>query len=86
MAAQQEPFKPPPHEIGNFVAYLLAILVGALGPVLARSARDDEMFVFGLSLFAFAAAFLFAELKRHYDIADAVRDARTASLQAGGAP
>ena len=84
LAAAKDEFKPPPHEIGNFVAYGLAILALVLGPVMARGARDDEIYVFGLSLFGFAALFLFSELKGHFDIADAAHAARRGSGSAEG--
>jgi hypothetical protein len=60
-------------EIGDYVAYLLVILVGLLGPYLAHGARDSEIYIFGLGMFAFAVGFIFLEVKRHYDLADDAR-------------
>jgi hypothetical protein len=63
------------HEAGDYVTWVLVVLLGLLGPVMAHGARDNEIYVFGLSLFGFAAAFLFFEVKRHYDMKDAAREA-----------
>jgi hypothetical protein len=72
-----EPSSPPrtTHEAGDYVTWLLVILLGLLGPVMAHGARDNEIYVFGLSLFGFSAAFLFFEVKRHYDMKDTARAA-----------
>ena len=51
------------------VGVLVAVL-GLIGLILAAGAADDEIYVFGLSLLAFAVVFDFALLKRHYDTRD----------------
>lgn len=51
---------------------ILMVPLGLLGLVLASGAVDGEMYLFGLSLAAFCAAFGFGVLKRHYDAADRV--------------
>ncbi len=58
---------------GEYVAGLLMAVAGLIGLFMASGARDDEIYVFGLSLAATSVAFVFRQLKRHYDIADALR-------------
>jgi hypothetical protein len=65
-------------EIGDYITYVLVALLGLLGPYLAHGARDNEIYIFGLSLFAFAAAFLFIDIKRHYDLADHAKESAKA--------
>lgn len=48
--------------VGSAVAML-----GLLGLFLAAGAQDDEMYVFGLSLAGFAAAFVFGLIRVHYN-------------------
>jgi hypothetical protein len=40
---------------------------GLVGLILASGAMDNEMYVFGLSLFGFACVFDFGLLRRHFD-------------------
>ena len=47
--------------------------VPLLGLFLAAGAVDEAMYVFGLSLAAFAYIFIFGQVRRHCDAADAVR-------------
>ena len=42
-------------------------LFGLVGLFLAARAEDSEMYLFGLSLAAFAVFFLFGLIRRHYD-------------------
>jgi hypothetical protein len=42
-----------------------------LGAILAAGARDDGMYVFGLSLVAFGVFMVFFVIKQHYDRAAA---------------
>jgi hypothetical protein len=70
------------HEEGDYVTWALVALLGMLGPIMAHQARDNEIYVFGLSLFAFSAVFLFFEIKRHYDMIDSARD----EAGSGGSP
>jgi hypothetical protein len=60
--------------VGDYFTWLLVVLLGVLGPIMAHGARDTEIYIFGLSLFGFAAAFLFFEVKRHYDMKDAASE------------
>jgi hypothetical protein len=46
---------------------------GIVGLILAAGAMDDEMYVFGWSLFVFACLFDFGLLRRHFDKLDAAR-------------
>jgi membrane protease YdiL (CAAX protease family) len=66
-------------EYGDYVTWLLVAALGLLGPVLAHGARDNEIYIFGLSLFGFSVAFLFFEMKRHFDLADAAKAATDAA-------
>jgi len=56
----------------RIVGGLMAVL-GLLGLFLAAGAVDEAMYVFGLSLAAFAYIFIFGQVRRHCDAADAVR-------------
>jgi hypothetical protein len=79
MAAENKSPRPG-REIGDYLTYLLVLLLGLLGPVMARSAHDIEIFVFGVSLFLFAALFLYTEYRRSVTVAEAARiDARKVS-------
>jgi hypothetical protein len=78
LAESKMSFDPAPqvrgtHERGDYVTWAMVTLLGMLGPVIAHGARDDEMYLFGLSLFGFCATFLFFEVKRHYDMIDTAR-------------
>ncbi len=44
-------------KLGNIVVGVFVALLGLLGLVLAAGALDQEMYIFGLSLAAFAGAF-----------------------------
>ena len=48
------------------VGILVAVL-GLIGLIQAAGAMDNEIYVFGLSLLAFAIVFDFGLLKRHFD-------------------
>jgi hypothetical protein len=56
----------------RIIGGLMAIL-GLLGLFLAARAVDDAMYVFGLSLTAYAYIFIFGQVRRHCDAADAAR-------------
>ncbi len=58
---------------GEYVAGLLMAVAGLIGLFMASAAHDDEIYVFGLTLAAMSVAFVFRQLKRHYDLADALR-------------
>lgn len=63
-------------EPGDVAVGVMMALFGLAGLFLAAGSLDDEMYVFGLSLAGFAAAFDFGLVKRHFD-----RAALAASLQ-----
>ena len=46
---------------------------GIIGLILASGAMDDEMYVFGLALFAFAVVFDLGLIRRHFDRQEARR-------------
>ncbi len=54
-------------EPSDFIVGLLMLVFGIVGLFLASGAMDDEMYVFGLTLFGFATAFEFGLLRRHFD-------------------
>jgi hypothetical protein len=60
-------------EPSDLIVGLLVAVFGLIGLVLASGAMDDEMFVFGLSLFGFACVFDFGLLRRHFDKREASR-------------
>jgi len=60
-------------EAGDIVVGVMMALLGLLGLILGAGAADDAMYVFGLSLFAFACLFVLGQIRRHYDRADAAR-------------
>jgi hypothetical protein len=53
----------------------MMLLFGIVGLILAAGAVDDEMYVFGLSLFAFACLFIIGQVRHHHDRRDAARAA-----------
>jgi hypothetical protein len=60
-------------EPSDLIVGLLMAALGLVGLILASGAMDDEMYVFGFSLFAFACAFEFGLLRRHFDRQEARR-------------
>ncbi len=54
-------------EPSDLIVGLLMIAFGLIGLILAAHAWDDEMYVFGLSLFGFAAVFVLGLIRRHFD-------------------
>ena len=60
-------------EASDIIVGLLMAVFGIVGLVLAAGAMDDEMYVFGFSLFAFAVAFIFGLIRRYYDRAEGAR-------------
>ena len=62
-------------EPSDVIIGVLMAVFGIVGLVLAAGAMDNEMYVFGFSLFAFAVAFIFGLIRRHYDRAEAARRA-----------
>ena len=60
-------------EPSDLIVGLMMLVFGVVGLILAAGAVDDEIYVFGLSLFAFACAFLFGLVRHHYDRQHAAR-------------
>jgi len=56
----------------DLIVGLLMAAFGITGLILASGAMDNEMYVFGLSLFGFAGLFEFGLIRRHFDRLDAV--------------
>src|SRR3954454_10043852 len=54
-------------EPSDLIVGLLMVIFGLIGLILASGAMDNEMYVFGLSLFGFACVFDFGLLRRHFD-------------------
>ena len=51
----------------DLIVGLMMTVFGLVGLILASGAMDNEMYVFGLSLFGFACVFDFGLLRRHFD-------------------
>jgi hypothetical protein len=60
-------------EPSDLIVGLLVAVLGLAGLIMASGAWDDEMYVFGLSLFGFACLFVLGLVRRHYDKQEAVR-------------
>jgi hypothetical protein len=73
------------HEPADLIVGVMMVPMGLLGLLLAARAMDAEMYLFGLSLTAFAALFGFGLIKGHYDKADAAHAAAVATDRAQGA-
>ncbi len=58
---------------GDLIVGLMMAVFGLVGLILASGAMDNEMYVFGLSLFGFACVFDFGLLRRHFDRMEARR-------------
>ena len=69
-------------EPGDIGVGLMMTSFGFAGLFLAAGARDDAMYVFGLSLVAFAFVFVLGLVKRHYDRAAAPAPAVAAAFAA----
>ena len=61
-------------EPSDLIVGLMMAVFGLAGLILASGAMDNEMFVFGFSLFGFACAFEFGLLRRHFDKVEASRN------------
>jgi uncharacterized membrane protein len=60
-------------ESSDLIVGLLMTVFGLAGLILASGAMDDEMYVFGLSLFGFAVVFVLGLIRRYFDKLAAVR-------------
>ncbi len=62
-------------EPSDLIVGLLMAALGLIGLILASGAHDDEMYVFGFSLFGFACVFVAGLIRRHFDREEAARAA-----------
>lgn len=53
----------------GIVGVLMSVL-GVVGLFAAARAEDEAMYIFGLSLFAYACLFVLGQIRRHYDTVD----------------
>ena len=60
-------------EPSDLIVGALMAVFGLAGLILASGAMDDEIFVFGFSLFGFACLFEFGLLRRSFERAEARR-------------
>ncbi len=60
-------------EPSDLIVGLMMLVFGVVGLILAAGAVDDEIYVFGLSLFAFACLFIIGQIRHHHDRRDAAR-------------
>jgi len=60
-------------QTSDLVVGLLVFVLGLVGLVMASGALDDAMYVFGVSLAAFAVVFDIGLVRRHFDRLDAAR-------------
>lgn len=63
------------NNVSDLAVGLMVAVFGLIGLFLVSGAADSEMYVFGISLVAFAVCFEFGLLRRHYDRRDVVRAA-----------
>jgi hypothetical protein len=57
----------------DLIVGLMMAVFGLVGLILASGAMDNEMYVFGLSLFGFACIFDLGLIRRHFDRMEARR-------------
>jgi hypothetical protein len=60
-------------DTSDLIVGLLMTAFGIIGLILASGAMDNEMYVFGLGLFAFAVVFDLGLIRRHFDRQEAGR-------------
>jgi hypothetical protein len=58
-------------DMGDLIVGLMMAVFALIGLILAAGAADDEIYLFGLSLAGFGAAFDLGLVKKHYDKRDA---------------
>jgi hypothetical protein len=58
--------------VSDLVVGLMMAVFGIMGLFLVAGAADNEMYIFGLGLSAFAVCFDLGLLRRHFDRRDAV--------------
>jgi hypothetical protein len=54
----------------DWVVGLMMAVFGLIGLIMAGGARDNEIFIFGLSLLGFAVIFIGGLVRSHYDTRD----------------
>jgi hypothetical protein len=62
-------------QVSDILVAAMMNVFGIVGLVLASRALDLEMYVFGLSLAGFSAAFIFGQIRRHFDTLEMAREA-----------
>lgn len=60
-------------EASDLIVGVMMVVFGLVGLVLGAGAVDSEMYIFGLSLFIFACAFVIGLIRQHYNRQDAAR-------------
>lgn len=60
--------------MSDVVVGVLVAVLGLIGLFMAAGALDDEIYIFGLGLGGFAAAFIMGLVKAHYDRQATVRE------------
>lgn len=68
----------------EIIVGLMMAVFGLIGLFLIAGAIDDEMYVFGMSLTAFAICFDFGLLKAHFDRLDRARAVQRGQTHGGG--
>lgn len=58
--------------MGDRIIGGLMVFLALLGLYQASRAVDDAMYIFGLSLFAFACVFVIGQVRRHFNTSEAV--------------
>ena len=56
--------------ISDLIIGALMVVFGLIGLFLAAGAMDSGIYIFGLSLFAYACIFTIGQLRRHFDAQD----------------
>ena len=59
--------------VSDLIIGVLMGIFGMVGLVLASGATDDQIYVFGLSLFAYGFLFILHLVRRHFNRAEAAR-------------
>jgi hypothetical protein len=69
-------------EASDLIVGLMMLVFGVVGLFLGAGAVDNEMYVFGLALFAFACLFIIGLVRAHYNR----QEAALAMARAGDRP
>lgn len=57
----------------DLIVGLMMLVFGVVGLILGAGAVDDEMYIFGVSLFVFACVFIIGLVRAHYNRVEAAR-------------